>query len=92
MTKSPKNDCSSSTSVAAVRLRALKKCLHELQALYMEAVSILNILLSRPPSGVILSLCERFHVLQEYFAKRYVEARGNAIAVMGHIEAIVSCS
>ena len=68
----------------------LKKCLHELQALYAEAISILNKLLIRPSTEIVRDLCARFYVLQEYFAMRYYEARAHAIAALGHVEAALS--
>ena len=68
----------------------LKKCLRELQALYAEAINILNKLLIRPSTGIVRELWARFYVLQEYFAMRYHEARAHAIAALGHVEAALS--
>jgi|CZKI01.1.fsa_nt_gi hypothetical protein len=68
----------------------LKKCLHELQALYAEAINILNKLLISPSAEILRGLCARFYILQEYFAMRYHEARAHAIAALGHVEAALS--
>jgi hypothetical protein len=68
----------------------LKKCLHELQALYAEAIDILNKLLVMPSEEIVRDLCARFHVIQEYFAMRYHEARGYAVAALGRVEAALS--
>ena len=86
----PRVRASSSKSAPAAKLRLLKKCLHELQALYAEAISILNELLIRPSTEVVRDLCARFYVLQEYFVMRYHEARAYVIAALGHVEAALS--
>jgi hypothetical protein len=65
----------------------LKRCLSELQALYAEAIDILNDLLISPPADIVRGLCMRFQILQEYFAMRYREARGHAISALGDVEA-----
>ena len=65
----------------------LRKCLNELQALYAEAIDILNDLLIGPSADIVRGLCARFQVLQEYFAMRYREARAHAISVLGDVEA-----
>jgi hypothetical protein len=60
-----------------------------LQALYSEAINILNKLLVRPSTEIVCDLCARFFVLQEYFAMRYHEARDYAIAALGSVEAAI---
>jgi hypothetical protein len=74
----------------AKKLRALKKCLNELHALYTEAATILHDLLSGPSNEIIRDLCARFLVLQEYFAMRYHQARALAISALGTAEAGLS--
>ena len=78
---------SSPISSAAKKLRTLRKCLSELQALYAEAIDILNDLLIGPSADIVRGLCARFHVLQECFALRYREARAHAISALGDVEA-----
>ena len=68
-------------------LRVLKKRLRELQELYLEAATILNDLLLSSSTDIARGLCERFHVLQEYFVMRYRQARALAIAALGQVEA-----
>jgi hypothetical protein len=68
----------------------LKKCVRELQALYAEASEILADLLINPSAEIVRALCARFHVLQEYFALRYHEARAHAISALGLVEAALS--
>ena len=74
-------------SSPANRLRVLKRCLGELQALYAEAIDILNDLLISPPAEIARGLCARFQILQEYFAMRYREAKSHAISALGDLEA-----
>jgi len=71
----------------ARKLRLLRKCLSELQALYAEAIEILNELLIGPSTDIVRGLCARFQVLQEYFAMRYREARAHAISALGDVKA-----
>jgi hypothetical protein len=68
----------------------LKRCLSELQELYAEAITILNELMISPSAGIVRRLCARFHVLQEYFAMRYHEARALAVSALGRVEAALS--
>jgi hypothetical protein len=68
----------------------LKKCLSELQALYIEATTILDGLLINPSAEIVRSLCARFLILQEYFAMRYHEARALAVSALGPVEAALS--
>ncbi len=68
----------------------LKKCLSELQALYIEATAILHDLLISPSVEIVRGLCARFRILQEYFAMRYQEARALAISALGSVEAALS--
>ena len=68
-------------------LRVLRKCLSELQALYVEATTILRDLLVNPSAEITHGLCARFRVLQEYFALRYQETRRLAISVLGSVKA-----
>ena len=68
-------------------LRKLRKCLSELQALYAEAIDILNDLLIGPSADIVRGLCARFQILQDYFALRYREARAHAISALGDVEA-----
>jgi hypothetical protein len=65
----------------------LRKCLTELQALYAEAIEILNGLLIGPSADIVRVLCARFQILQDYFALRYREARAHAISALGDVEA-----
>jgi len=58
-----------------------------LRALYAEAIAILNELLGNPSAAIMRGLCARFHVLQEYFAMRYHEARVHAVSALGYLEA-----
>jgi hypothetical protein len=88
----PKNRKPLSPSTPEKKFRMLKRCLRELQALYAEAIHILDELLIGPPVEVVRSLCARFYILQEYFAMRYHEARTHAIAALGHVEAALSFS
>jgi hypothetical protein len=81
---------STSTSTPVADLRLLRQCIHELQALYTEAVRILDRLLTGASTEIVSDLCARFHVLQEYFAMRYQEAKAHAINVLGHVEAALS--
>ena len=74
-------------SAPSKNLRILKKCLGELQALYLEAITILDDLLISPSAEIIRGLCARFRILQEYFVLRYQEARTRAIAALGSVEA-----
>lgn len=69
------------------KLRQLKKCVSELRALYAEAITILDDLLINPSIEAVRRLCMRFHVLQEYFALRYQEAKAFAISALGSVEA-----
>ena len=55
----PRVRASSSKSAPAAKLRLLKKCLHELQALYAEAISILNELWIRPSTEIVRDLWAR---------------------------------
>jgi len=64
----------------------LRKCLSELQALYAEAIDILNDLLIGPSADIVRGLCARFQILQEYFALRYREARAQAISALGEVK------
>ena len=74
----------------ATRLRLLRKCLGELKRLFSEANRILGELLIRPSADIIRGLCERFRILQEYFAMRYHEARKLAFSALGRIETDLS--
>lgn len=65
----------------------LKNCLHDLDALYTEAVHILNKLLAHPSAAIVRRLCARFRALQECFIQRYHEAKAHAIAALGRVEA-----
>ena len=67
----------------------LRKCLSELQALYAEAIDILNDLLISPSADIVSGLCARFQILQVYFAMRYREARAHAISALGDLGAAV---
>jgi hypothetical protein len=78
---------SSPISSPAKKLRLLRKCLIELQALYAEAIDILNDLLIGPSADIVCGLCARFQILQEYFAMRYREARAHAISALGDVKA-----
>jgi hypothetical protein len=80
----------SSASSTAKKLRVLKKYVRELQALYAEAIKILEGLLINPSIDAARKLCARFHVLQEYFALRYHEAKAFAISTLGKVEAALS--
>jgi len=68
----------------------LKKCLRELQALYIEATTILHDLSINPSAEIIRCLCARFRILQEYFAMRYHEAQALAISAFGTVESAFS--
>jgi hypothetical protein len=68
----------------------LRKCVRELQALAIEASTILDDLVLNPSAEIVRSLCARFYILQEYFAMRYQEARRCAIAALGHVQAALS--
>ena len=74
----------------ATRLRLLRKCLAELKRLFSEANRILVELLISPSANIIRGLCERFRILQEYFAMRYHEARALAFTALGRIETDLS--
>lgn len=74
----------------ASKLRAFKKCLRELRVLFAEAGAILDDLLRAQPPEIIRDLCARFWIIQEYFAMRYAEARANALAALGCVEAALS--
>jgi hypothetical protein len=90
--KSPSIGRTKSPEYAPVKkLRALKKCLAELHALYTEAAMILQDLLISPSIEIIRDLCARFLILQEYFAMRYHQARALAISTLGSAEAQLSC-
>ena len=80
----------SPASASPKQLHALRKCLSELQALYVEAMTILDALLLSPATEVIRGLCARFRILQEYFAMRYHEARALAISALGSVEGALS--
>jgi hypothetical protein len=80
----------SSLSASPKKLRVLKKCIRELQALLIEAGVILNDLVLDPSAEIVRGLCTRFYVLQEYFVMRYHEARACAIAALGYVEATLS--
>jgi hypothetical protein len=69
-----------SNAVAIASRRILRRCLDELQALYAEAVSILNDLLISHSVEAVRELCARFHIIQEYFVMRYnlAKARGTS--------------
>ena len=71
----------------AKKLRVLRRCLSELQALYAEAVEILANLLVSPSADIVRSLCARFQILQEYFVMRYREAKAHAISSLGGVKA-----
>lgn len=91
MKKCPPTVRPGSCELARVKnLRTLKKCLHELQALYTEAVNILNELLISPSAETIRRLCARFYIVQEYFAMRYKDARAHAIMALGRVDAALS--
>jgi hypothetical protein len=81
---------SSPVSTSPKGLRILKRCLNELQALYVEATNILQDLLIGPSAESIRDLCARFRILQEYFVMRYREARELALSVFGSVEAALS--
>jgi len=68
------------------KLRVLRKCIRELQALYLEATTILHDLMLNCSAEVIRNLCARFHALQEYFVIRYYEARDHAMSALGSVE------
>jgi hypothetical protein len=86
----PRVRTSSPVSGSPKNLRVLKKCIRELQAILVEASTILDHLVLHPAAEIIRSLCARFCILQEYFAMRYQEARACAIAALGHVEAALS--
>ena len=76
----------------ASKLRLLRKCLVELEAIYAGALRILDELLITPAAEIVQSLCQRFYVIQEYFVLRYHEARAHAISALGHVEAALYLS
>ena len=77
-------------SDGAKELDGFKKCLRELQALYIEAAAILDDLLCAPPEEIIRDLCARFRTIQEYFVIRYEEARAYAVSAFGRVETVIS--
>lgn len=81
---------SSPVSDSPKNLRALKKYVRELQALLLEANAILDHLVLTSSAEIVRGLCSRFHILQEYFAMRYQQARTFAIAALGYVEAVSS--
>jgi hypothetical protein len=72
----------------AKKLRVLRRCLSELQALYAESAEILARLLVSPSADIVRGLCARFQILQEYFVMRYREAKAHAISALGGVRAI----
>ncbi|MGA2691018.1 MAG: hypothetical protein ABSF76_01520 [Opitutaceae bacterium] len=66
------------------------RCLDELQALYAEAIKILDELLICRSAAIVRGLCARFHILQEYFVMRYNEARALAHSAFGRAKTVLS--
>jgi hypothetical protein len=67
----------------AQKIRGLIKCIAELKALQLEALSILRDLMIAPAAALFRELCTRFRVLHKHFSIRFHEAKALAIYVIG---------